>query len=348
MIRECDEDDASGKCKNFSGNPARSLASAPDLLRLMRYMAVHCPLIDHKTNQHPVPNQRRPHRFFVPPSIAWRKPMACLIWLASLGLSASALLPVLLLTLAPPGCHAQELNVVTFEYPPFASDDQGQVRGYGNEIFKLLNPNRAFQIAIHPLARARQELANGTFLIGMGTRQHHADAVKQGQILPVQVGVLRFVFFHSKQHLSKIPNHTTLEAFRPYRICAQYDSAATQTLQRAGITIDPSSDLASLFRKVGAGRCDLGLAIDVSIATQLMQEEHAADFGLIRFPVMEVQVDLLINAQMKDAAKLAHEWRVNTDKFIKDGSFQKAAERSFGPIAVPDGFLKFERKDDAP
>lgn len=238
--------------------------------------------------------------------------------------------------------------MVTFEYPPFASENQGQVRGYGTEIFKLLNPNRAFQIAIHPLARARQELANGTFLIGMGTRQHHADAIKQGQILPVQVGVLRFVFFHSKQHLTKIPNHTTLEAFRPYRICAQHDSAATQTVQRAGIVIDPSSDLASLFRKVAAGRCDLGIAIDVSIAAQLMREERATDFAVIPFPVMEAQVDLLINAQMKDAAKLAHEWRVNADKFIKDGSFQKAAERSFGRIPVPESFLKFERRDEAP
>lgn len=242
------------------------------------------------------------------------------------------------------------MRVVAFEYPPFImpGKEPEPVQGYGVEVFKLLNPTRPHQVFMHPLARAKQELANGTFLAGMGTRQHHIEMVKQGLILPVQVGSIQFVFFYSKQHFSKAPQHTTLEEFRAYRICAQQDSAASQTLHRAGIMYDPSADLPSLFRKVAAGRCDLGLAIDISIAAHLPSEAQPNNFAIVNFPVMEVQVDLLLNSQMKDAPKLAHEWRMNADKFIKDGTFQKVAEKYFGSTPVPDGFLKFERKDEMP
>lgn len=240
------------------------------------------------------------------------------------------------------------MKVVAFEYPPFVMTSGEQVQGYGVEILKLLNPSRTFQIYVHPLARARQELANGTFLLGMGTRLHHVESVKQGQILPVQVGSIQFVFFYARQHFPKAPQHTSLEEFRAYRICAQQDSAASQTLRAAGISFDPSSDLPSLFRKVGAGRCDLGLAIDISITAHLLNEAQPGNWGTINFPVMEVPVDLLINSQLKDAQKLAREWRLAADKLIKDGTLQKVAEKSMGRIAVPEGFLKFERKEEAP
>ena len=250
--------------------------------------------------------------------------------------------------LVRPILAAEPLRVVAFDYPPFVMQANEQIQGFGVETLKLLNPNRPYQIFVHPLARARQELANGTFLVGMGTRLHHIESVKQGQILPVQVGSIQFVFFYARQHFSKAPQHNSLEEFRNYRICAQYDSAASQTLRAAGITFDPSSDLPSLFRKVSAGRCDLGLAIDVSITAYLLNESQPGNWGVINFPVMEVPVDFLINSQMKDAQKLAREWRMAADKFIKDGSLQKVAEKSMGGIAVPEGFLKFERRDEAP
>ena len=38
----------------------------------------------------------------------------------------------------------------------------------------------------------------------------------------------------------------------------------------------------------------------------------------------------------------------SADKLIKDGTLQKVAEKSMGRITVPEGFLKFERKEEAP
>ncbi len=238
--------------------------------------------------------------------------------------------------------------MITFEYPPFFYTDNGVPRGYAVDLLQQLqqlNPDHPFQIIFHPLSRARQELDNGTYLVGLGTRNHHIEAIKQGRILPIQIGTSKFVFFYHKPNLKKIPNHTSLAEFKPYRICAQRDSAAGELFKKHGIEIDPSNDLPSLFRKVAANRCDLGLAVDVAIYTHFAQDPKAAEFGIVNFTVFDIIGDILINSQHKDAQKLLKEWTLAIEKMQQDGSLLKLAEKNFVGGKVPEGFLKFGRKE---
>ena len=178
----------------------------------------------------------------------------------------------------------------------------------------------------------------------MGTRNHHIEAVRQGRIIPVQVGWTKLIFFYHKSNLKKVPDPTRLDEFKPWRVCAQHDSAASVMLQKQGIVVDPSNDLPSLFRKVAARRCDLGLAADVAIYAHLGQDPRAAEFGILNFSKLDVAGDILINSQHGDAQKLAREWRGEIEKMQKDGSLLKLVEKHFKGGKIPEGMLKFEDK----
>jgi ABC-type amino acid transport substrate-binding protein len=260
------------------------------------------------------------------------------------------LLPLLLLLLAwQPVAHAapESYRVVTFDYPPFFRMDDEQRPGYAAEVIMLLSGEHPIQFVFHPMPRARLELAKGAFLLGMGTRNHHLEAVKQGQIIPLQIGQSRFVFFYAKQRFKNPPNLTTLEQFRAYRICAQQGSAASALFQKMGIEFDPSTDFPSLFRKVAANRCDFGLVVDLTYYAYLSGYQNVAvkpeAFALLDFTVQDVPGDILINSNLKDAPKLAHDWALAIEKMQKDGTLQRLAEKYFGQ--VPESFLKFRVRD---
>lgn len=151
------------------------------------------------------------------------------------------------------------------------------------------------------------------------------------------------MFFYDKSNLIKAPDHTRLDEFKAYRVCAQRDTAATALLQKHGIETDPSNGLPSLFRKVAAKRCDLGLASDVAIYTYIAQDPKAAEFGMVKFPVLNVPGDILINARHKDAQKLAREWTQEIEKMQFDGRLLKLAEKNFGSFCAAHRSLKIKK-----
>ncbi len=235
-------------------------------------------------------------------------------------------------------------SVVAFEYPPFVVENKtsGEQSGFAIDVYRALTAGTRLNgpIIIKPLARAKAELAKGIFLVGFGTRSHHMEAVAAGKLIPIQVGSLQFHFFHLVSNFST-PEYTSFEQYRKHTICGQNQSAATPVFTKLNIAYDIAKDLPTVFRKVGAGRCDFGFSSDLAFNKYVQTDPFGEQFLMDKFVILNVTADILINSSLPNAQKIVHDLRLELDRMRKDGSLQRMAEKNFGVGAVPEYFLKY-------
>ena len=240
-------------------------------------------------------------------------------------------------------CAAPE--ILTFEYPPFIIDkNNAQAGGYGPDVYRAATSGThlAGKIIIKPLARAKSEMAKGIYHVGIGSRNHHLPGVAAGKIIPIQIGSIKFHFFYLKKKFpTSPPDFSNIEQYRAHTICGQNQSAVAPIFAKHKLAYDAANALPLVFRKVAAGRCDLGFSSDIAFADFVHNNASGSQFAMGNYLIHDVFVDILVHADHPDAQNIVRDLKTSVDRLKKNGTLQKLAEKNFGAKAVPEYFLSF-------
>lgn len=230
---------------------------------------------------------------------------------------------------------AQELTIITEEYPPLSSKKEDVFTGSSVEVVReiLRRLNHPDNIKMLPWARGYNLLTTLPNVVLFSTAR-----TKERESLFHWVGPLcisRNGFYKKKGAGIKI--HSLEDAKRVGSIATYKEDAREQMLKMWGFTnLDSSNSAASNLKKLLSGRVDLWFYDNIGLS--LLVKEVGADPTDIKLVYPVVEVGLYIAFSKETSKKIVEKWQTTLNDMKQDGTFEKISRKWLTEDSIP----KFE------
>lgn len=233
---------------------------------------------------------------------------------------------------------AETIEVLAFSYPPFMGETVLGKDGLMIEMVRAAFAEEDVDVKVTylPTKRAMFLVSNDEALAYIGILKIFSEE-DQRKLEELSIFKLRFLAFYLKK---KFPNGFT---FNSYEDLKSYNIGVLPGLTEAvgkanGLKVETANNLEVVFKKIGAGRNDLGLAVDLSIEVLLRElfGNRRDEFAIYQDkPFVTAESTLLLNTKHSDYSKFAPKFKKGLKKIYENGKWQMIMEKYYGKGNVP-------------
>lgn len=226
---------------------------------------------------------------------------------------------------------AERVDIATFEYLPYTSSVEipGKGRGFAIDVahaaFDTVGIETNF--LFYPLNRSHYLEKSGRSYATLGVVTESSPAAKSGEIIPVKIEPLRFVFLYFHNELGKI-SYRDISDLTKFSIGNVQGSITSKLLYDEEITVDWSVSIEQNLNKFAIGRFDLCVA-EEKAALHLIKEQYPdllSKISSIDFPHLSVAMSMNFS---KDRSDLSEKFAEGLELIRANGSYQDIYDRYF-------------------
>jgi polar amino acid transport system substrate-binding protein len=227
---------------------------------------------------------------------------------------------------------AQDMMVITEEYPPLSYSRDGSLSGVSVEIVReiLRRLDQPDAIMMMPWARGYHLLKTKANVILFSTTR-----TKEREDLFHWVGPLcaaRNGFYRKKG--SDIQIDSLEDARKVASIATYKDDAREQMLKSLGFdNLDSSNSAESNLKKLISGRVDLWFYDNLGIP--YVAKQTGVDLADLELALAVDEVSLYIAISKQTPAEIVERWRVAFESMQQDGTFLSISKKWLHPSSIP-------------
>jgi len=227
---------------------------------------------------------------------------------------------------------AQELTIITEEYPPINFVKDGVITGSSAEIVKeiLHRLKQSDDIRVLPWARGYNLLKTHSNVVLFSTARTQERESRFHWVGPLCMS--RNGFYAKKGHSLRI--NSLKDAKLVGSIATYKEDAREQMLKSWGFTnLDSSNSGASNLKKLLSGRVDLWFYDN--IGQSLLVKEVGVDPADIKLVYPVVEIGLYIAFSKGTSRKIVEKWQTTLNDMKQDGLFEKISRKWLPEDSIP-------------
>ncbi len=239
---------------------------------------------------------------------------------------------------------AIDVNVVTFDYPPYMYEViQNKKKGMEIDILEaaLKGSNYKLNYKFYPIYRAVNETLTrnpSQITVYVGTSLHFTDQIKDKSVKSIYIGRASFMVYMMKDSPVAKLSQFNFQTLKPYRLVAPLGSSIVKVLKDHQITPNEVVEFPSLFMMVERGRADAAMALDIT-ADEFLAKDPAKD-RIIKSPEPVYQIPLAIVVKTTpDSEKVYKAIEAGVERIRENGTLRKIAEKYFIKSKIPSNFF---------
>lgn len=238
--------------------------------------------------------------------------------------------------------HAEQVQIVTFHYPPMMDRGKPQgglmgeiVQAAFNEV--RIEPDLVFYPAKRMLA---YYIGTKAYLacIGPIVLVDRQPEDRQHQVIRIAplADILMVLLYYKPTHGAKPTAYNALSELRGMKVGTILGSNTTPLLQEAGIEVSEIR-IESQIKLLRADRIDfaaVGLLTGLDLITRLFPGQEA-EFAFIRKPVMELPTSIYFNKRFPKSDEYAERFRAGLKAIVENGHYLRILEHYYGKGKIP-------------
>ena len=238
--------------------------------------------------------------------------------------------------------HAENVQIVTFNYPPVMGGNKPHGGLMGEIVHAAFHEvDIGTEIVYYPAKRVLSyHIGAEKFLACMGPvaliDRQPEDKKHQVLRFPPLVDILMVFAYYKPTHGKKPTTYEQLTELSGYRVATILGSNTIPLLQDAGIDVSETS-IESQIKMLKANRIDfmaVGLLTGLDLITKLFPG-HENEFAFIRKPIMELPTSIYFNKRFPKSDEYAAQFRTGLNAIIKNGQYIQILEKYYGKGSIP-------------
>ncbi len=221
---------------------------------------------------------------------------------------------------------AQELQIITEEWPPYNFEKDGKVSGFSTEIVQeiMSELNETHEIKLLPGARGDQLMESGKMVMNFSLFRTPAREKRFKFIGPIAEDA---VYFYKKKG-RQLSINTLDDAKKVNKVASPHKGLVYTHLVKAGFTnLDKTTKAISRIKKLLMGRTDLSVGITtLGVAYELKQLGEPMD-AVTRTPVKLVEFPLYIVCTKNVSDNVIKRWQDALNRIKATGKYQTIYQR---------------------
>ncbi len=226
---------------------------------------------------------------------------------------------------------ADDILIVTEEWPPYNYLEAGELTGFSTEIVRhiLETLNKTHEIHLLPSMRASMMLKKGprTMLFSMFRTPERAPLYKW--IGPLGDGTISF--YKRKENPIRIESMADIK-HENVTICSRHAGLIPNLLRKLGFeNVDMGGTTGlQVYQKLLAGRCDLAVSdTDLGVRHELKQLNLNMDDALEKIPIPIYENELYIACSRDIPDKEIQLWQAALEAMKTNGSYNKIFQKYY-------------------
>ncbi|AUH49363.1 hypothetical protein CXB49_00165 [Chromobacterium sp. ATCC 53434] len=221
--------------------------------------------------------------------------------------------------------YAEEVSIVTGEFPPFSSEAM-QSGGVATEIVKAVCDVQNISINIKYLPFPRAELLVQTGkAFAVYPYQKNAER-RELFYFSDSIAPWTGRFFYKKSHIKSPPLNYNWESLKPYSMMGTIGYWYVPIFKKKGLNIELGNSDVNAFRMLSVDRADLvpasterGWWIIKHEFPKIMQD----DFATLEKPLINGEMFLMVSKQYPNSKELLDKFNSGLGEIIKNGTYNQ-------------------------
>lgn len=244
---------------------------------------------------------------------------------------------VLVFTLGLGAAQAQQVKVAIFDSPPLMGASKLSSEGLQVELLRAAFKTVGLEpkVDLMPQARAIAMLRSGEYPVMVGTTAFFMDI--KADVVGYPLTHIRMLLFYLKE---KHPDFSWKDYpdLQQYSIAVMLGGAADRVIAANKLKNDNSNNQEQIFRKIEAGRVDLGIGTDLGgwlIIDDVFpgqRNKFGSDDG---HAFLSIPGEIVLSRKAPNFADLDAKIRAGVKNIYKSGEWKTLLEKYYGKGKIP-------------